>query len=400
MSSRTRLSAVLAGAVLALVAAGPAAAANPVPVAAPASPVPPPSVVPGPPSSAELQEQARRQADDLAQQQARQGDATAQAGAALERYQLAVRAAEEAARAAADAAAALAAAQAATDTARTRLVQYAGALYRTGPTDPTLSLVGALTHSNDPGQLLTGLSLAGQVAGRQSDALTDLAAAQAEQDRAAASAAAGAVAAQNAADAAAQLKAAADAAVALAAQRVAAAAQALAATAGAVQVAAGRDARLARAEALAGPISVPPGACTGTSTAGYPNGLIPTAALCPLWGARGQLLRADAAATFEVLSKAYAQEFGAPMCVTDSYRDYAGQVAVAAAKPTLAAVPGTSNHGWGVAVDLCGGVEAFGTAQHAWLAANAVAYGWFHPAWAEPTGSRPEPWHWEYVGQR
>ena len=23
---------------------------------------------------------------------------------------------------------------------------------------------------------------------------------------------------------------------------------------------------------------------------------------------------------------------------------------------------------------------------------------WFHPDWAEPSGSLPEPWHWEYAG--
>jgi LAS superfamily LD-carboxypeptidase LdcB len=67
-------------------------------------------------------------------------------------------------------------------------------------------------------------------------------------------------------------------------------------------------------------------------------------------------------------------------------------------KPWLAAVPGTSNHGWGTAVDLCGGVEAFGTATHLWMLENAPAFGWFHPSWAKPGGGRPEPWHWEFAG--
>ncbi len=69
-----------------------------------------------------------------------------------------------------------------------------------------------------------------------------------------------------------------------------------------------------------------------------------------------------------------------------------------AAKPTLAAVPGTSNHGWGVALDLCDGVERFDTPAHRWLQENAAAFGWFHPAWAQQGGSKPEPWHWEYAG--
>jgi hypothetical protein len=29
---------------------------------------------------------------------------------------------------------------------------------------------------------------------------------------------------------------------------------------------------------------------------------------------------------------------------------------------------------------------------------NAPRYGWFHPAWAELDGSKPEPWHWEFAG--
>ena len=86
------------------------------------------------------------------------------------------------------------------------------------------------------------------------------------------------------------------------------------------------------------------------------------------------------------------------LCVTDSYRDYGAQVDVYQRKPELAAIPGTSNHGWGVAVDLCGGAQSFGTATYAWLKANAPRFGWHHPSWAEPGGSKPEPWHWEYVG--
>jgi LAS superfamily LD-carboxypeptidase LdcB len=67
-------------------------------------------------------------------------------------------------------------------------------------------------------------------------------------------------------------------------------------------------------------------------------------------------------------------------------------------KPTLAAVPGTSNHGWGVAIDLCGGIERFGTPEHEWLASHGPSYGWIHPTWAAENGSRPEPWHFEYAG--
>jgi LAS superfamily LD-carboxypeptidase LdcB len=67
-------------------------------------------------------------------------------------------------------------------------------------------------------------------------------------------------------------------------------------------------------------------------------------------------------------------------------------------KPDLAAVPGTSNHGWGLAVDLCGGIERFGTPQYGWMLANAGRFGFVHPGWADPGNGREEPWHWEYTG--
>jgi hypothetical protein len=145
-------------------------------------------------------------------------------------------------------------------------------------------------------------------------------------------------------------------------------------------------------------VPIDPDQCKGLSTAGYANGEIPAAALCPVWGAPNQMLRGDAARAFTALSREYAKTFGRPICVTDSYRSRSQQVTLYGLKPTLAARPGTSNHGWGTAADLCGGIESFGTTQHAWLLAHAPLYGWFHPSWAQATGSRPEPWHWEYAG--
>lgn len=53
----------------------------------------------------------------------------------------------------------------------------------------------------------------------------------------------------------------------------------------------------------------------------------------------------------------------------------------------VAAVPGTSNHGWGLAIDIA---SAFGD-RLAWLEANAVRFGW---SW-ETVPS--EPWHIRYV---
>jgi hypothetical protein len=138
-------------------------------------------------------------------------------------------------------------------------------------------------------------------------------------------------------------------------------------------------------------------ACS-TNEAEYPNGQVPAAGLCPLVGYPGESLRPGAAAAFNAMSLAYQKVSGVPLCVTDSYRSYVEQVAVKADRGKWAATPGLSQHGFGLALDLCGGVEDFGSPAHLWLKQNAALYGWFHPSWAEPSGSLPEPWHWEYAG--
>jgi LAS superfamily LD-carboxypeptidase LdcB len=135
----------------------------------------------------------------------------------------------------------------------------------------------------------------------------------------------------------------------------------------------------------------------GKDTAVYPNGQFPATALCPLYAAPDEGLRRDAAMAFNAMSNAYQQQSGSPLCVTDAYRPLAEQIAVKLAKPNLAATPGTSQHGLGLAVDLCGGVQSFAGPAHLWMQQNAPLFGWFHPAWAEPTGGMPEPWHWEFA---
>jgi hypothetical protein len=131
--------------------------------------------------------------------------------------------------------------------------------------------------------------------------------------------------------------------------------------------------------------------CSGGSTEGYPNGFLPSSALCSIGG--GHRLRADAARAFLAMSKAYGG-----LCVTDSYRSYAAQVDVYRRKPTLAAIPGNSNHGLGIAIDFCGGIQRFGSAAHVWMENNAGRFGWVHPSWAQQGGSKPEAWHWEFRG--
>jgi hypothetical protein len=130
--------------------------------------------------------------------------------------------------------------------------------------------------------------------------------------------------------------------------------------------------------------------------AGFSNGRIPLDRMTPLTWAPGHMLRPDAAAQLERLNIAYRAEFGVDLLVTDTYRSFDAQVALRARRPRMSATPGTSNHGWGIAVDFGGGINSFGTPQHQWMRAHAHRFGWELPAWARENGSLPEPWHWEF----
>lgn len=132
--------------------------------------------------------------------------------------------------------------------------------------------------------------------------------------------------------------------------------------------------------------------------AAYPNGLIPRSTLTQI--SSGHRLRADAAAAFKRLDDAFLREFKKRISVTDAYRDLAQQVAVKALKGAFAAKPGTSNHGWGIALDLGSGINSATSREHRWMDAVAHEYGWVNPPWAtddNPRNGQFEPWHWEYV---
>ena len=294
----------------------------------------------------------------------------------------------------------------ATTSAREGLVDYARNAYIGGAANGRLAGVMSLLDSGSATQLFDGLTLLDKVGGSLTDALDQLRTAehdqlvatnqaqfllaglqQAERDARQARAAANrAIAAQRVLLADATARADAVAAQARQAHRTA---RALAAEL-AAEVAA---ARTRAAEGNAG------ARCTGGDISGYPNGRIPIELLCPLYGAAAEALRRDAAAQFNAMSRAYQTQFGSPICVADSYRSYQRQQEIYAERPGYAAVPGTSEHGWARAVDLCGGVETDGTPQNTWMRLNAAQYTWFHPGWADSGGGGPyEPWHWEYAG--
>lgn len=125
------------------------------------------------------------------------------------------------------------------------------------------------------------------------------------------------------------------------------------------------------------------------------NGALADHSLCELWQA-GEYLRPDAAMSLSALNEAFRASFGREICLVASYRDLDTQYELKASRGYFAASPGTSMHGWGLAIDLCS--EETGNSEvFSWLWANAPSYGWQNPSWAQLGGSKYEPWHWEFV---
>ncbi|WNB84325.1 M15 family metallopeptidase [Cellulomonas sp. ATA003] len=124
-----------------------------------------------------------------------------------------------------------------------------------------------------------------------------------------------------------------------------------------------------------------------TDLAGYGNGRIPREALSEISGT-GHRLWAPAARQYEALSAA-AKRDGVTIGITDSYRTYESQVDLAERKGLyknggLAAVPGTSDHGWGRSLDL----RLDGNAL-SWMRENGARYGFREDV-------PRESWHWTY----
>jgi len=120
---------------------------------------------------------------------------------------------------------------------------------------------------------------------------------------------------------------------------------------------------------------------------GYANGKIPLSDMVYVpqlgkpQGTPGAYLRPDAAAAFVEMARA-ARQAGVNLDGS-GYRTYAAQVATYGNGGAPSASPGTSNHGWGIAIDM-----NMTAAATAWLNAHAAQYGF------APIAS--EAWHFEY----
>jgi len=121
--------------------------------------------------------------------------------------------------------------------------------------------------------------------------------------------------------------------------------------------------------------------------ASWGNGRIPPSLLESIGQGDHRLAR-DAAVAFKAMA-ADARRDGVMLTVSDSYRSLDEQAAMVDSQGHygeggLAAEPGTSAHGWGLAVDL-----DLNSRATTWMRANAGRYGF-----AEDVPR--EPWHWTY----
>lgn len=132
---------------------------------------------------------------------------------------------------------------------------------------------------------------------------------------------------------------------------------------------------------------------------GQSNGLVDSGLLSELSWAPGYYLHAGAAQMLELLNADFKAEMGYDLPIISTYRPLSVQYEVHTNDPNMTAVPGYSNHGLGLAVDIGaeGGFIDYGSPEHVWMLDNGPRYGWMHPSWARAGSDRPEPWHFEFA---
>ena len=155
-----------------------------------------------------------------------------------------------------------------------------------------------------------------------------------------------------------------------------------------------------------------------TPTMAAHNGKIPVSDLCqvPSWLNTSwapntpRTLQCGALSSFLEMNAAFKAKFGYNLIMDEGYRDrYTQDMYYKVYGYPSAAMPGTSNHGYGRAVDLIGTRTAvlegrgsspfrFGSAADTWLTNNSKAYGWDRSEHLDKTGSNPEYWHYNWIG--
>lgn len=109
-------------------------------------------------------------------------------------------------------------------------------------------------------------------------------------------------------------------------------------------------------------------------------------------------LNLSAAKQLVTMNAAFKAQFGYDLKVNEGYRTLATQKAYRLRLgASVAAAPGTSNHGYGVALDLATPALAVkSSAERAWMATNGPVFGFESPSDHNPKMT-PEWWHFETI---
>lgn len=147
----------------------------------------------------------------------------------------------------------------------------------------------------------------------------------------------------------------------------------------------------------------------------YPNGYIALEAMTAIenggnYRYNGKyLLHPEAAIQYFKLKK-QAKTEGITWTITSAYRSVAHQQSLGTG--STIAKPGSSPHGWGIAIDFSELYRQVGgsgnpainkagrekSSLYRWLSNNGPKYGWYNPARLADGGGVDEMWHWEYWG--
>nr|WP_256449109.1 SH3 domain-containing protein [Paeniglutamicibacter quisquiliarum] len=145
-----------------------------------------------------------------------------------------------------------------------------------------------------------------------------------------------------------------------------------------------------------------PGKYSAKQVRAQKNGKIPERMLVAIsWDKEKTLIAAPALKDLNRLNTAFKKKFGHNLDIDLAYRTRATQEAYwEELGPYVAARPGTSNHGWGTAIDV---PETYGYSfrgkYYKWLKANSKKYNWVHRKILEEGSPYAEAWHFEYTGR-
>ncbi len=131
-----------------------------------------------------------------------------------------------------------------------------------------------------------------------------------------------------------------------------------------------------------------------------PNGRLPSSNLVAIsWDPGRNLIAGPALRDLTKLNTAFRKKFGRNLEIDLTYRTRGTQdYLYRELGKMIAAKPGTSNHGWGLAIDFPETRDyGFGGKYHIWLKAHSKSHGWVHHKVYEQRSPYAEAWHFEYM---